>query len=137
MQDASTELERSGSDFHGGSGSRLSPVSDLRNALRSWELSPRLRGDAVGDRAVVAGDGGRGVVNLVDDHGEGATPTAMAIMGWSSAAMATRYQHVLDSILKGVAGQVGGLLWDDHENDPADDGKQIGDDGTAGVLVPT
>ncbi len=36
------------------------------------------------------------------------TPTAMAIMGWSSAAMATRYQHVLDSILKGVAGQVGG-----------------------------
>ena len=30
----------------------------------------------------------------------------------SSAAMATRYQHVLDSILQGVAGQVGGLLWD-------------------------
>jgi hypothetical protein len=43
----------------------------------------------------------------------------MAIMGWSSAAMATRYQHVLDSILKGVAGQVGGLLWDDAESDPA------------------
>jgi Phage integrase, N-terminal SAM-like domain len=45
---------------------------DLRNALGSWELNPCLRGDAVGDRAVVAGDGGRGVVNLVDDHGEGA-----------------------------------------------------------------
>ena len=29
--------------------------------------------------------------------------------------MATRYQHVLDSILKGVAGQVGGLLWDAPE----------------------
>jgi integrase len=39
------------------------------------------------------------------------TPTAMAIMGWSSAAMATRYQHVLDSIRKDVAEQVGGLLW--------------------------
>jgi integrase len=39
------------------------------------------------------------------------TPTAMAIMGWSSAAMAARYQHVLDSIRKGVADQVGGLLW--------------------------
>jgi len=40
------------------------------------------------------------------------TPTAMAIMGWSSAAMATRYQHVLNSIRRDVAGQVGGLLWD-------------------------
>jgi hypothetical protein len=49
--------------------------------------------------------------------------------------MATRYQHVLDSILKGVAGQVGGLLWDTPESDPAaaddDDGE-----GTAGVLAP-
>jgi hypothetical protein len=44
--------------------------------------------------------------------------------------MATRYQHVLDSILKGVAGQVGGLLWDDPESDPADDANQDeGDDG--------
>ena len=39
------------------------------------------------------------------------TPTAMAIMGWSSAEMAARYQHVLDSIRKGVAEQIGGLLW--------------------------
>ncbi len=29
------------------------------------------------------------------------TPTAMAIMGWSSVEMAARYQHVLDSIRKG------------------------------------
>ena len=41
--------------------------------------------------------------------------------------MAARYQHVLDSIRKGVADQVGGLLWDD----PSDDG----DDGAAGVSV--
>ena len=40
------------------------------------------------------------------------TPTAMAIMGWSSAEMAARYQQVLDSIRKGVADQIGGLLWD-------------------------
>jgi integrase len=40
------------------------------------------------------------------------TPTAMAIMGWSSAEMAARYQHVLDSIRKGVANQVGRLPWD-------------------------
>jgi integrase len=51
------------------------------------------------------------------------TPTAMAIMGWSSAAMAARYQHVLDTIRRGVADQVGGLLWDvtetaDREDDP-------------------
>jgi hypothetical protein len=31
----------------------------------------------------------------------------------------TRYQHVLGSILKGVAGQVGGLLWGNPESDPA------------------
>jgi integrase len=57
----------------------------------------------------------------------------MAIMGWSSAAMATRYQHVLDSILKGVAGQVGGLLWDNPEPDLADE--EDGGDGAAGALV--
>jgi len=62
------------------------------------------------------------------------TPTAMAIMGWSSAAMATRYQHVLDCIRKDVARQVGGLLWE-PAGDPADD-EDDGDDGTAGVLVP-
>jgi hypothetical protein len=60
----------------------------------------------------------------------------MAIMGWSTAASATRYQHVLDSILKGVAGQVGGLLWDDPESDPAtanheDEDEDDSDDGTA------
>jgi hypothetical protein len=35
------------------------------------------------------------------------TPTAIAIMGWPSAEMAARYQHVLDGIRKGVADQVG------------------------------
>ena len=62
------------------------------------------------------------------------TPTAMAIMGWSSAAMATRYQHVLDCIRKDVARQVGGLLWE-RAADPADD-EDDGDDGAAGMLVP-
>jgi integrase len=57
------------------------------------------------------------------------TPTAMAIMGWSSATMAKRYQHILDSIRRDVAGQVGGLLWaekaapdrdsEDHDDGPA------------------
>ena len=52
------------------------------------------------------------------------TPTAMSIMGWSSPAMAKRYQHVLDVIRKDVASQVGGLLWEGTEINPAD-----GDDG--------
>jgi hypothetical protein len=54
--------------------------------------------------------------------------------------MATRYLHVLDSILKGVAGQVGGLLWDAPEGDAAadddDDDDDDDDEGTAGVLAP-
>lgn len=40
------------------------------------------------------------------------TPTAMAIMGWSSASMATRYQHMSDAIRSDVAARVGDLLWD-------------------------
>lgn len=61
------------------------------------------------------------------------TPTAMSIMGWSSPAMAKRYQHVLDAIRKDVANRVGGLLWDPVE-DTDDDEDQ--DDGTAGVAIP-
>ncbi|QNA74178.1 site-specific integrase [Streptomyces sp. So13.3] len=38
--------------------------------------------------------------------------TVMAIMGWSSTAMAARYQHVTDSIRQDVAKRVGGLLWE-------------------------
>ena len=49
------------------------------------------------------------------------TPTAMAIMGWSSAAMAKRYQHLIDSIRRDVAKQVGGLLWDSANGPPKDD----------------
>jgi hypothetical protein len=61
----------------------------------------------------------------------------MAIMGWSTAASATRYQHVFDSILKGVAGQVGGLLWDVPESDPsAADDQDDGDNGTARMPAP-
>lgn len=37
--------------------------------------------------------------------------TVMSIMGWSSADMATRYQHVTDTIRADVAKQVGGLIW--------------------------
>jgi integrase len=62
------------------------------------------------------------------------TPTAMAIMGWSSAAMATRYQHVLESIRKDVAKQVGGLLWDGPEKEDSD--KDGDDNGTIGLSAP-
>jgi site-specific recombinase XerD len=36
----------------------------------------------------------------------------MQIMGWSSTAMAARYQHVTGGILSDVAKRVGGLIWD-------------------------
>ena len=41
--------------------------------------------------------------------------TVMGIMGWSSTAMAARYQHVTDPIRHVVAAQVGGLLWADEK----------------------
>jgi integrase len=53
------------------------------------------------------------------------TATAMAIMGWSSAAMAKRYQHLIDSIRRDVAKQVAGLLWD-REEPSEDDGSSTG-----------
>ncbi|WP_446749922.1 tyrosine-type recombinase/integrase [Streptomyces sp. AmelKG-E11A] len=46
----------------------------------------------------------------------------MQIMGWSSTAMAARYQHVTGGILADVAQRVGGLIWevakDPDESDP-------------------
>jgi integrase len=48
------------------------------------------------------------------------TPTAMALMGWSSASMAKRYQHLIDVIRRDVAKQVGGLLWDTGDTQPDD-----------------
>ena len=35
----------------------------------------------------------------------------MAIMGWSSTAMAARYQHMVDPIRKDIAKRIGGLIW--------------------------
>jgi integrase len=58
----------------------------------------------------------------------------MAIMGWSSAAMAKRYQHILDSIRRDVAGQVGGLLRDMETGQDSDGGDD--DEGTATAPVP-
>jgi integrase len=50
------------------------------------------------------------------------TPTAMALMGWSSAAMAKRYQHLVDMTRREVAKQVGQLLWDTDEPKQSDGG---------------
>ncbi|GAA1092141.1 site-specific integrase [Kitasatospora arboriphila] len=35
----------------------------------------------------------------------------MGVMGWSSTAMAARYQHMVDPIRRDIAKRVGGLLW--------------------------
>ena len=43
--------------------------------------------------------------------------TVMGIMGWSSTAMAARYQHVTDPIRREVAGLVDGLIWAREEGD--------------------
>ncbi|MGE5287136.1 MAG: tyrosine-type recombinase/integrase [Micromonosporaceae bacterium] len=48
------------------------------------------------------------------------TPTAMALMGWSSTAMAKLYQHLIDVIRRHVAKQVGGLPWDTDDARPDD-----------------
>jgi len=37
----------------------------------------------------------------------------MEVMGWSSSAMARRYQHVTGQVRRDIAQRVGGLLWDE------------------------
>ncbi|MEU0948478.1 site-specific integrase [Streptomyces canus] len=51
----------------------------------------------------------------------------MQIMGWSSTAMAARYQHVTGGILADVAQRVGGLIWE-----VAKAADESGPDGSAG-----
>lgn len=55
----------------------------------------------------------------------------MGLMGWSTTAMAARYQHMVDTVRTDVARQVDGLIWKPAGEWPDDD-----DDGAAGVLVP-
>lgn len=52
----------------------------------------------------------------------------MGLMGWSTTAMAARYQHMVDTVRVDVARQVDGLIW---KAEPGED-----DDGAAGALVP-
>ncbi|MCX4590881.1 site-specific integrase [Streptomyces sp. NBC_01549] len=54
----------------------------------------------------------------------------MGLMGWSTTAMAARYQHMVDSVRSDVARQVDGLIWKPDGDGPEDD-----DDGHAGTLV--
>ncbi|CAM5482960.1 hypothetical protein SATRM34S_03394 [Streptomyces atroolivaceus] len=35
----------------------------------------------------------------------------MGLMGWSTTAMAARYQHMVDTVRTNVAEQVDGLIW--------------------------
>lgn len=39
------------------------------------------------------------------------TRAVMDVMGWSQASMTTRYQHVPVEVLRGIADQMGSLLW--------------------------
>ncbi|MCX5049332.1 site-specific integrase [Streptomyces sp. NBC_00474] len=54
----------------------------------------------------------------------------MGLMGWSTTAMAARYQHMVDTVRNEVAERVDGLIWKVTFNGPDDE-----DDGPAGALV--
>ncbi|MZF56777.1 tyrosine-type recombinase/integrase [Streptomyces sp. SID5594] len=55
----------------------------------------------------------------------------MGLMGWSTTAMAARYQHMVDTVRTDVARQVDGLIWKSAGELPKDD-----DDGSDGAVVP-
>jgi len=54
----------------------------------------------------------------------------MGLMGWSTTAMAARYQHMVDVVRMDIAKQADGLIWKPEADQPNDD-----DDGAAGMLV--
>ncbi len=56
----------------------------------------------------------------------------MGLMGWSTTAMAARYQHMVDAVRTDIARQVGGLIW---KPKPETDWPDDDDDGAAGVLL--
>jgi hypothetical protein len=60
--------------------------------------------------------------------------TVMDLMGWSQLSMTQRYQHVPDQLRRDVADKLGRLLWVSTNDD--DGGKDDGEGGAAGVLVP-
>jgi integrase len=59
---------------------------------------------------------------------------AMGIMGWSSTAMAARYQHMTDPIRRDIAKRVGGMLWAPGDDRGRPDGDEP-EDGAAGALA--
>ncbi|MFJ8097025.1 tyrosine-type recombinase/integrase [Streptomyces griseofuscus] len=46
----------------------------------------------------------------------------MGLMGWSTTAMAARYQHMVDAVRTDIAKQVDGLIWTPAADKPDDDG---------------
>ncbi|MEU6945695.1 site-specific integrase [Streptomyces sp. NPDC046316] len=54
----------------------------------------------------------------------------MGLMGWSSTAMAARYQHMVDTVRTNIARQVDGIIWKPDREEPGE-----GDD-NLGVLTP-
>lgn len=36
----------------------------------------------------------------------------MGLMGWSTTAMAARYQHITDHVRRDIAKRIGGLIWE-------------------------
>jgi integrase len=55
----------------------------------------------------------------------------MGLMGWSTTAMAARYQHMVDTVRNDVAERVDGLIWKVPFDRPGDD-----DDGLSSGLGP-
>jgi hypothetical protein len=60
--------------------------------------------------------------------------TVMGIMGWSSTAMAARYQHIIAAIRRDVATSVGRLLWKPAEQ-PTEDALDLTDEQRAAVRL--
>lgn len=60
--------------------------------------------------------------------------TVMGIMGWSSTAMAARYQHIIAAIRRDVATSVGRLLWKPAAR-PSDDVPDLTDDQHAAIQL--
>jgi Phage integrase family len=62
--------------------------------------------------------------------------TVMGVMGWSTTAMAARYQHLTTPIRRDVAQRLGGLLWDPTSHTPPEPPDTDPTAGTATQMQP-
>jgi integrase len=115
QQEQDSERERAASLWHEQGWMFTTPTGEPLNPRTDWdEWKKLLRAAGVRDARLHDARHTAATVLLLLGVTDRA---AMGVMGWSSTAMAARYQHLTASICRDIARQVGGLIWEPAASD--------------------